>query len=68
MLDQRFLRLTVCMLSFPSEQEALSQCWPSVADGVPALNQYWLNVASLLKCNVHASSAVIVCWILLTIQ
>ena len=42
------------MLRYPSKHEALSQCW--------------LNVASLLKCNVRASWAAIVCWILLTMQ
>ena len=44
-LDQRFLHWTVYIVRYPSKHEALSQCWPSVADGGPALNRYWLNVA-----------------------
>ena len=30
----------------------LVQCWASVVDGEPTLNQQWLNVSCLLGCFV----------------
>ena len=34
----------LCNFSVPGKNDTLNQCWASIADGGPALSQYWFNV------------------------
>ena len=34
-------------MSLTSEHDALNQCWPSVADDEPTLNQHWFDILCL---------------------
>ena len=43
------------MYIFPANtihQPVLVQCWASVADGEPRLDQYWIDASCLLGCDI----------------